>query len=218
MSDTPETDAELNLYLRHGEAHQVSVPWIEFARKLERDRDEAREAAAKWESSSDAMERAGAEQARRADENREWALKAERERDEARKELEEYRSIAESIGAVKAVSEKEKAICERNEALNKMADALQEVDLRTLDYERMKQERDEALESRALRQILCDSQDEVLRLTFENRELNQGIDEALILGNKLADECERILGLGLHQNTIQRFKAALEAWKKYNNE
>ena len=42
-----------------------------------------REDAARWESSSDAMERAGAEQARRADENREWALKAERERDEA---------------------------------------------------------------------------------------------------------------------------------------
>jgi hypothetical protein len=49
-----------------------------------KERDEAREAAAKWESSFDAMERAGAEQARRADENREWALRAERERDEAR--------------------------------------------------------------------------------------------------------------------------------------
>jgi len=76
----------------------------------------------------------------------EFARRLERERDEARKELEEYRSIAENIGAVKAVSEKEKAICERNEALNKMADALQEVDLRTLDFERMKQERDEARE------------------------------------------------------------------------
>lgn len=52
--------------------------------KAIRERDEAREDAAKWESSSDAMERAGAEQARRADENREWALKAERERDEAK--------------------------------------------------------------------------------------------------------------------------------------
>lgn len=41
---------------------------------------------------------------------------AERERDEARKELEEYRSIAEKIGAKKAVSEKEKAIRERDEA------------------------------------------------------------------------------------------------------
>jgi phage-related minor tail protein len=119
------------------------------------------------------------------------ARKLERERDEARKELEEYRSIAENIGAVKAVSEKEKAICERNEAQ---------------EY------------SKATWQSLRDSQDEVLRLTFENRELNQGIDEALILGNKLADECERILGLGLHQNTTERFKAALEAWKNYNNE
>ena len=35
---------------------------------------------------------------------------------------------------------------ERDEARNKMADALQEVDLRTLDFERMKEERDEARE------------------------------------------------------------------------
>ncbi len=33
------------------------------------------------------------------------------------------------------------------------------------------------------------------------------------LGDKLTEECERILGLGLHQNTIERFKAALEAWQ-----
>ena len=121
----------------------------------------------------------------------ELSERLELELNEARKELEEYRSIAESLGAVKAVSEKEKAICERNEAQ---------------EY------------SKATWQSLRDSQDEVLRLTFENRELNQGIDEALIQGNKLADECERILGLGLHQNTIERFKAALKAWKKYNNE
>lgn len=41
---------------------------------------------------------------------------ANKERDEAREELEEYRSIAENIGAEKAVSEKEKAIRERDEA------------------------------------------------------------------------------------------------------
>ena len=35
----------------------------------------------------------------------------------------------------------------------------------------------------------------------------------LDLGDKLAEECERILGLGLHQNTIERFKAALKAWQ-----
>ena len=45
--------------------------------------------------------------------------KLERERNEAREELEEYRSIAENIGAKKAVSEKEKAIKERDEWKNK---------------------------------------------------------------------------------------------------
>jgi hypothetical protein len=95
------------------------------------------------------------------------------------KELEEYRSIAESIGATKAVSEKEKAIHDRDKAResienitlsyeqlyanhqkilaeyyqssedlhkqiiqlkNELADALQEIDLRTLDFERIKDE------------------------------------------------------------------------------
>jgi len=46
----------------------------------------------------------------------------ERERDEALKELEEYRSIAENIGAEKAVSEKEKAIRERDEAREALED------------------------------------------------------------------------------------------------
>ena len=81
---TPETDTywQNNKYEALRDDHKISR-WSDFARKLERERDEARQATAKWESSSDAMERAGAEQARRADENREWALKAERERDEA---------------------------------------------------------------------------------------------------------------------------------------
>lgn len=65
-------------------SNKMSDPLLETTFKhLIRERDEAREAAAKWESSSDAMVRAGAGQARRADENREWALRAERERDEA---------------------------------------------------------------------------------------------------------------------------------------
>ena len=42
-------------------------------------------------------------------------IKAERKRDEVLIELEEYRSIAENIGAEKAVSEKEKAIQQRDE-------------------------------------------------------------------------------------------------------
>ena len=82
---TPETDQfKIKLKTTCGEKHWVP---LEHSERLERERDEAREAAAKWESSFDAMERAGAEQARRADENREWALRAERERDEAREAL-----------------------------------------------------------------------------------------------------------------------------------
>lgn len=45
-------------------------------------------------------------------------IKAERERDEVLIELEEYRSIAENTGAKKAVSEKEKAISERDAAID----------------------------------------------------------------------------------------------------
>jgi len=82
----------------------------------------------------------------------ELSERLELELNEARKELEEYRSIAESIGAVKAVSEKEKAICERDEAWEKL---------------------------KPLRQSLLDSQDEVLRLTFENRKISQELDEAM---------------------------------------
>ena len=46
------------------------------------------------------------------------------------------------------------------------------------------------------------------------REARRERDEAIILGNKLADECDRILGLGLHQNTLPRFKVALRAWRE----
>ena len=46
--------------------------------------------------------------------------------------------------------------------------------------------------------------------------LKKTSDQTLKLGNNLADECDRILGLGLHQNTLPRFKAALEAWRKNN--
>lgn len=66
------------------------------------------------------------------------AMKLERERDEAKVAI---RALAEH-----GESEIQRITKERDEARNKMADALQEVDLRTLDYERIKQERDEARE------------------------------------------------------------------------
>ena len=128
---TPETDAAW-------QADKDIVYRVETSRKLERERDDTNaELNIKY-----------IEYDRLFNE----AEKIRQERDEAMKELEEYRSIAENIGAKKAVSEKEKAISER--------------------------------------------------------------DETLKIGNNLADECERILGLGLHQNTLPRFKAALEAWRK----
>ena len=93
-SDTSETDAEL--YPMNG----VDIVWPDFARKLERERDEA------------LMDRANGDIATMTRNHYERVL---RERNEARKELAEYRSIAENIGAKKAVSEKEKAIRERDE-------------------------------------------------------------------------------------------------------
>lgn len=80
---------------------------------------------------------------------------------------------------------------ERDEARNKMADALQEVDLRTLDYERMKQERDEAREAleeekkfhhrthRELVQTQCkvlDLTQAIIATLEENRHLADGDD------------------------------------------
>lgn len=75
---TPETDARSQwLYANVSPTNnQRFVAMTKWAEELEQQRDEARERC-------EAMERAGAEQARRADENREWALIAQRERDEA---------------------------------------------------------------------------------------------------------------------------------------
>lgn len=112
---TPETDGEVKTFtsiskLKKRFECSTGKVSADFARRLERERDEARDAAAKWESSFDAMERAGAEQARRADENREWALRAERERDEAREALREiqaanWRTAGELRGMARRVLE-----------------------------------------------------------------------------------------------------------------
>ena len=63
--------------------------------------------------------------------------KLKQERDEAREKYD-----LEATEHMLAINK----ICnERDEARNKMADALQEIDLRTLDFERTKQKRDELL-------------------------------------------------------------------------
>ena len=84
-----------------------------------------------------------------------FARKLERERDESRDAI---RALAEH-----GESEIQRITKERDEARVKMADALQDVDLRTLDFERMKQERDEArrVSRKFLKEVLqlIDSQD-----------------------------------------------------------
>jgi len=75
MKNIPRLIHEIARY-----SESLRVP--RFASNLERELAKARE-------QLEAMERARAEQARRADENREGALRAERERDEAREQAAE---------------------------------------------------------------------------------------------------------------------------------
>ena len=190
---TPETDA----FNSKWDSYSHPFEAIDLARKLERERDEANEELHK--------------QLVQFDQLFDEAEKIRIERDEARTELEEYRSIAESIGAVKAVSEKENAFRERDEALvecleqarllgmgsereakliserdeaRNIAEKLSKQGLDIMDENRsLKRERDTALVdaqaySKGTWQSLRDSQDEVLRLTFENREISQELDKA----------------------------------------
>ena len=135
---TPETDAESC----YPDSNLGECVCADFARELERERDEAREKVEQQRKEivrlNGATNHAGGtplkialrerdeaneelhKQLVQIDQLFDEAEKIRIERDEARKELEEYRSIAENIGAVKAVSEKEKAICERNESLEEL--------------------------------------------------------------------------------------------------
>jgi hypothetical protein len=120
MSDTPETDAEVMLC--HGipdgfNSPELSYVSSKFARKLERERDEARErervAIASWD-----------EERQRALREGERVLEARRERDEARrhlKEIEEYGT--EEINAAVEIRQKlATALLERDEVKEKLSD------------------------------------------------------------------------------------------------
>ena len=144
-----------------------------------------------------------------------FARELERERDEARKELEEYRSIAENIGAVKAVSEKEKAICERNESLEELKPLRQrtpetddfELNLddysnpwKAIDFARkLERERDEA------REKVEQQRKEIVRLNGATNHAGgtplkialRERDEARERCAKLQDIAERAVNLGL---------------------
>lgn len=121
--NTPETDAELNLYFRHGEAQQISVPWIEFARKLERERCELRRMSV--------MEMMG-ENLNVKHHVTEWenrCLKAERERDEAREQIKELICISERAIALAEIdfeNDKFGVVSELRDGLERIKEARNE--------------------------------------------------------------------------------------------
>jgi hypothetical protein len=108
-TNTPETDYE---QFDGGNSHALMVVGVEFARRLERERNEARADAHNYKEGYHIYSL--------------QSESAERERDEARAELEEYRSIAENIGATKAVSDRDKAVAERDDAREKYTTLLTE--------------------------------------------------------------------------------------------
>ena len=108
---------------------------VEWAEQLERERDEAREALKH-------ISEYGTDEITAAVELRQKLATALVERDEAMEELHDIRlNLGEDADGYTLLH----AVCVIQ---NKMADALQDADLRTLDFERMKQERDIAEDER----------------------------------------------------------------------
>lgn len=128
---------------------------------------------------------------------------------------------------------------ERDEMQNKMADVLQEVDLRTLDFERMRQERDEAREkydnlaSEHMLAInkLCNERDELREFSKNSSRginktvrLNQFLLSELIAVRKERDQIKEIASefaitashcLGWHENkNPNQITSALRRWLK----
>lgn len=146
--------------------------WVpaEFARKLERERDEARE---EWgKASMDAAQLLSEK------------TKVMAERDEALEELEEYRSIAENIGAEKAISEKERAIRERDElqmAVNGLCLHFgvrpANTTLLAVEVLRIQREREEAITRRMETIMQCELYEQE---RDEAREENEKLREALL--------------------------------------
>jgi len=116
-----------------------------------------------------------------------FARKLERERDEAREEVSSIRNMLSRNGEAVGNGEHNFSIIEMVENL------LQSKDYFVRKSDSLERERDEAWEKLSARwQSLRDSQDEVLRLTFENRSLSQERDEAreelaILRSNKMSD-------------------------------
>jgi len=128
MSDTPETDANEAWPASSQNLKCSSVVPSAIARKLERERDEAIK---RYEDISAVFEHGADDEWLPCTTLAETVARILKERNKAQEAATNYFA---KIGELQD---------QLNETRNKMADALQEVDLRTLDFERMKQERDE---------------------------------------------------------------------------
>jgi chromosome segregation ATPase len=126
MSDTPETDAEVN---ELKSATTYNMVWAEFARKLERERDEARERA-------DTM---FAKHANILDE-------ARNKRDEARGQLREEQRLH-----VKTLNERDEAIQARKDSAADWLNQVRNADFRVARIKRERDRLDDQLDQTILR-------------------------------------------------------------------
>jgi hypothetical protein len=99
------------------------------------------------------------------------------------------------------------ALKERDEAREKMADALQEVDLRTLDFERMKQERDEARidaqKSKAYKRVLKETNlRQTERIRYLEGATNHACGTPLSVALKERDEAREAFVIATDQMVI----------------
>jgi hypothetical protein len=162
MSDTPETDDQSIIYAINDNGYQVPCVDLEFARKLERERDEWRN---KFELSVDAVEIAAR------------AARAESERDEARQQYDDL--ATEHMLAVNKLAE------ERDEAradAARIADILSGLELRTTEeLAKLERERDEALMDRAngdMATMTINHYERLIKERDEERELAQQMSES----------------------------------------
>jgi hypothetical protein len=150
--------------------------------QLERERDEALTELEMWRDGNIMHEM-----------HKEEIEKAERERDEARADLEFRR------GLYKVLEEA------NNKVHNRLADALHEVDLRTLDYERMKKERDEAREAlEEEKKFHHRTHAELIQTQCSLMDVTQAIISTLEENRHLADgdDC-----------TLAKLKSVVQEWK-----
>ncbi len=122
MSDTPETDAMRKLTWKSSQPPVNPIPG-EFAKKLERERDQAREA---METCRRVSRKDCEQNAKRAEELHVQKLTLERERDEAQYKLEDARQSLEV--ALEDLSEAKRERDEAREKIERQAERIRKLE------------------------------------------------------------------------------------------